>query len=169
MELFQFSSATWESGQRVISAARSSLFTSQILIKGFNYTPTQIFVQSIQRWFDLITLYLCGPGDLLPADGVLIQGSDLRIDESSLTGESDHVKKSLDKDPMLLSGAPFSSFTSDYSQVQSDLCWLFLLNQMLFICLRCGVYYSNTFCRILITVFFIITASVIDTWLFELD
>uniref|UniRef100_A0A674NPI4 Calcium-transporting ATPase n=1 Tax=Takifugu rubripes TaxID=31033 RepID=A0A674NPI4_TAKRU len=43
-------------------------------------------------------------GDLLPADGVLIQGNDLKIDESSLTGESDHVKKSLDKDPMLLSG-----------------------------------------------------------------
>ncbi|XP_075583330.1 plasma membrane calcium-transporting ATPase 1 isoform X14 [Pelecanus crispus] len=43
-------------------------------------------------------------GDLLPADGVLIQGNDLKIDESSLTGESDHVKKSLDRDPMLLSG-----------------------------------------------------------------
>ncbi|KTF81390.1 hypothetical protein cypCar_00024257 [Cyprinus carpio] len=43
-------------------------------------------------------------GDLLPADGVLIQGNDLKIDESSLTGESDHVSKSIDKDPMLLSG-----------------------------------------------------------------
>ncbi|XP_042322538.1 plasma membrane calcium-transporting ATPase 1 isoform X4 [Sceloporus undulatus] len=43
-------------------------------------------------------------GDLLPADGVLIQGNDLKIDESSLTGESDHVKKTLDRDPMLLSG-----------------------------------------------------------------
>nr|XP_046199847.1 plasma membrane calcium-transporting ATPase 3-like isoform X1 [Oncorhynchus gorbuscha] len=43
-------------------------------------------------------------GDLLPADGILIQGNDLKIDESSLTGESDHVKKSVDKDPMLLSG-----------------------------------------------------------------
>ncbi|XP_067247983.1 plasma membrane calcium-transporting ATPase 1 isoform X1 [Chanodichthys erythropterus] len=43
-------------------------------------------------------------GDLLPADGVLIQGNDLKIDESSLTGESDHVKKSLEKDPLLLSG-----------------------------------------------------------------
>ncbi|XP_035520536.1 plasma membrane calcium-transporting ATPase 1-like [Morone saxatilis] len=43
-------------------------------------------------------------GDLLPADGVLIQSNDLKIDESSLTGESDHVKKSLDRDPMLLSG-----------------------------------------------------------------
>uniref|UniRef100_A0A668AVJ5 Calcium-transporting ATPase n=1 Tax=Myripristis murdjan TaxID=586833 RepID=A0A668AVJ5_9TELE len=43
-------------------------------------------------------------GDLLPADGVLIQGNDLKIDESSLTGESDHVKKTEEKDPMLLSG-----------------------------------------------------------------
>uniref|UniRef100_A0A8C2WRF3 Calcium-transporting ATPase n=1 Tax=Cyclopterus lumpus TaxID=8103 RepID=A0A8C2WRF3_CYCLU len=43
-------------------------------------------------------------GDLLPADGVLIQGNDLKIDESSLTGESDHVKKCVEKDPMLLSG-----------------------------------------------------------------
>ncbi|XP_067102958.1 plasma membrane calcium-transporting ATPase 2 isoform X2 [Osmerus mordax] len=43
-------------------------------------------------------------GDLLPADGILIQGNDVKIDESSLTGESDHVKKAADKDPMLLSG-----------------------------------------------------------------
>nr|XP_019566991.1 PREDICTED: plasma membrane calcium-transporting ATPase 4 isoform X2 [Rhinolophus sinicus] len=43
-------------------------------------------------------------GDLLPADGILIQGNDLKIDESSLTGESDHVKKSVERDPMLLSG-----------------------------------------------------------------
>ncbi|XP_076131627.1 plasma membrane calcium-transporting ATPase 3b isoform X2 [Alosa pseudoharengus] len=43
-------------------------------------------------------------GDLLPADGILVQSNDLKIDESSLTGESDHVRKSADKDPMLLSG-----------------------------------------------------------------
>ncbi|XP_070789779.1 plasma membrane calcium-transporting ATPase 2 isoform X6 [Pituophis catenifer annectens] len=43
-------------------------------------------------------------GDLLPTDGVFIQGNDLKIDESSLTGESDQVRKSVDKDPMLLSG-----------------------------------------------------------------
>uniref|UniRef100_A0A8C4VHF0 Calcium-transporting ATPase n=1 Tax=Gopherus evgoodei TaxID=1825980 RepID=A0A8C4VHF0_9SAUR len=30
-------------------------------------------------------------GDLLPSDGILIQGNDLKIDESSLTGESDHL------------------------------------------------------------------------------
>lgn len=43
-------------------------------------------------------------GDLLPADGILIQSNDLKIDESSLTGESDHVKKGEHADPMVLSG-----------------------------------------------------------------
>ncbi|VDM94842.1 unnamed protein product [Thelazia callipaeda] len=43
-------------------------------------------------------------GDLLPADGVLVQSNDLKIDESSLTGESDQIRKSPDFDPMLLSG-----------------------------------------------------------------
>ncbi|KAG5895095.1 hypothetical protein JTB14_023268 [Gonioctena quinquepunctata] len=43
-------------------------------------------------------------GDLLPADGILIQSNDLKIDESSLTGESDHVKKGEAFDPTILSG-----------------------------------------------------------------
>lgn len=51
-------------------------------------------------------------GDLLPADGVLLQGNDLKIDESSLTGESDHVKKTQEKDPMLLSGSQNPLFRS---------------------------------------------------------
>uniref|UniRef100_A0AC34FP68 Calcium-transporting ATPase n=1 Tax=Panagrolaimus sp. ES5 TaxID=591445 RepID=A0AC34FP68_9BILA len=43
-------------------------------------------------------------GDLLPADGVVIQSNDLKLDESSLTGESDLIRKSPDTDPILLSG-----------------------------------------------------------------
>lgn len=43
-------------------------------------------------------------GDLLPADGIIMQSNDLKVDESSLTGESDHVKKGVEIDPMVLSG-----------------------------------------------------------------
>jgi len=43
-------------------------------------------------------------GDLLPADGLIMQSNDLKVDESSLTGESDQVNKGVDKDPMVLSG-----------------------------------------------------------------
>lgn len=43
-------------------------------------------------------------GDLMPADGILIQSNDMKVDEASLTGESDHVKKGIDSDPMLFSG-----------------------------------------------------------------
>ena len=41
---------------------------------------------------------------MLPADGILIQSNDLKVDESSLTGESDLMKKGIERDPMLLSG-----------------------------------------------------------------
>lgn len=43
-------------------------------------------------------------GDILPADGILIQSNDLKMDESSFTGESDYIKKSVESDPILLSG-----------------------------------------------------------------
>ena len=43
-------------------------------------------------------------GDMIPADGIIIHSNDLKVDESSLTGESDHVKKGQFTDPILLSG-----------------------------------------------------------------
>ncbi|CAF4288263.1 unnamed protein product, partial [Rotaria sordida] len=42
-------------------------------------------------------------GDALPADGIVVQSNDLKVDESSLTGESDLIKKYESKDPFLLS------------------------------------------------------------------
>ena len=42
-------------------------------------------------------------GDMIPADGLLVQNNDLKIDESSLTGESDLVKKGAGN-PFILSG-----------------------------------------------------------------
>lgn len=66
------------------------------------YLPPRCPSFSVQ--LTLLNPIFLQPGDLLPADGLFIQGNDLKIDESSLTGESDQVRKSVDKDPMLLSG-----------------------------------------------------------------
>lgn len=43
-------------------------------------------------------------GDMIPADGLLIQANDLKVDESSLTGETDLIHKNVDSDAILLSG-----------------------------------------------------------------
>ena len=50
--------------------------------------------------FSLSPFFQVKYGDLLPADGIIMQSNDLKVDESSLTGESDHVKKGLDVDPV---------------------------------------------------------------------
>lgn len=41
-------------------------------------------------------------GDQIPADGVLINANDVKVDESGMTGESDEIKKNLDKDPFMI-------------------------------------------------------------------
>lgn len=46
-------------------------------------------------------------GDLVPADGIIVEANDLTIDESSLTGESDLIKKSTNTNMLLLSGNLF--------------------------------------------------------------
>ena len=42
-------------------------------------------------------------GDALPTDGVLIQGNDVRVDESSMTGENDYIRKGPNRDVIMLS------------------------------------------------------------------
>ncbi|KAG7402361.1 Calcium-transporting ATPase 10, plasma membrane-type [Phytophthora boehmeriae] len=48
-------------------------------------------------------------GDKVPTDAVLIHGSDLKCNESSLTGEPDDVNKTAQKDPFLLSSCLVAS------------------------------------------------------------
>lgn len=43
-------------------------------------------------------------GDLIPADGIIVQSNDLKIDESSLTGETDLIKKDDLNSIIILSG-----------------------------------------------------------------
>lgn len=57
----------------------------------------------------------------MPADGVVIQSTDLKVDESSLTGESDHVKKSPMLDPTLLSGASLSTIFLMFPYSKSEI------------------------------------------------
>ncbi|CAI9107743.1 OLC1v1007178C1 [Oldenlandia corymbosa var. corymbosa] len=44
-------------------------------------------------------------GDQIPADGVFIDGHSLQVDESSMTGESDHVQVDSTQNPFLISGS----------------------------------------------------------------
>jgi P-type E1-E2 ATPase len=48
-------------------------------------------------------IIILAEGDKIPCDGFLIHYNDLRVDESSMTGENLPVEKSCDKDPLLLS------------------------------------------------------------------
>lgn len=43
-------------------------------------------------------------GDLVPTDGIVTQANDLKIDESSITGETDQIKKDLFENVTVLSG-----------------------------------------------------------------
>lgn len=49
-------------------------------------------------------LFIAYLGNTLPVDGILLRSSELQIDESSLTGESDMIKKNTEDDVVLLSG-----------------------------------------------------------------
>ena len=44
-------------------------------------------------------------GVLIPADGILLRSSDLKVNESALTGESEDIVKNETSAPILLSGA----------------------------------------------------------------
>ncbi|KAG6593093.1 Calcium-transporting ATPase 12, plasma membrane-type, partial [Cucurbita argyrosperma subsp. sororia] len=50
---------------------------------------------------DVVVLNL---GDQIPADGLFLSGHSLQVDESSMTGESDHVILNSTENPFLLSG-----------------------------------------------------------------
>ncbi|KAJ9696037.1 hypothetical protein PVL29_008345 [Vitis rotundifolia] len=44
-------------------------------------------------------------GDQIPADGLFLEGHSMQVDESSMTGESDHVKVDRERNPFLFSGS----------------------------------------------------------------
>lgn len=62
------------------------------------------------RIFDVVVgdVIILESGEKIPADGIFIQGDELRVDESSMTGETD-LKKKDEKDPWLLCGCQVNS------------------------------------------------------------
>jgi Ca2+-transporting ATPase len=54
------------------------------------------------------------PGDVISADGVLVEASNLKADESAATGESDTIKKNFIKDPFILSGSKITEGVGKY-------------------------------------------------------
>ncbi|XP_027352017.1 calcium-transporting ATPase 12, plasma membrane-type [Abrus precatorius] len=66
-----------------------------------NGRPQQISIFEVVVG-DIVSLKI---GDQIPADGLFLTGHSLQVDESSMTGESDHVEIELLKSPFLLSGA----------------------------------------------------------------
>ena len=76
-----------------------------------------IKVSQLPKNMNMFKLSFSFTGDLLPADGIIIQSNDLKVDESSLTGESDHVKKGEVRDPMMLSGEQLHFKTRKLSKV----------------------------------------------------
>eukprot|EP00727_Mastigamoeba_balamuthi_P001904 m51a1_g11710 hypothetical protein (1022) ;mRNA; f:62535-66059 len=65
--------------------------------------------------FDLVVgdIVLLETGDFTPADMLLITGRGLSIDESTLTGEPDSIKKEEQKDPFLMSGCKVMAGTGE--------------------------------------------------------
>ncbi|KAK9930935.1 hypothetical protein M0R45_018237 [Rubus argutus] len=60
-------------------------------------------------------------GDQVPADGLLLEGHSLSVDESSMTGESDHVEITVTENPFLFSGTKIADgLWSDACHISRD-------------------------------------------------
>ena len=76
-------------------------------------------------------------GDQIPADGLFLQGHSLMVDESSMTGESDHVEIYETICPFLLSGAKVILYNNlfiikfIFKQVTDDNSFMFLTSLFL--------------------------------------
>ncbi|XVE62819.1 hypothetical protein DITRI_Ditri06bG0150600 [Diplodiscus trichospermus] len=67
------------------------------VVRNGRHHPVSIFDLVVG---DVVSLKI---GDQVPADGLFVEGHSLKVDESSMTGESDHVEVN-NKNPFLLSG-----------------------------------------------------------------
>ncbi|KAL0457124.1 UNVERIFIED_CONTAM: Calcium-transporting ATPase 12, plasma membrane-type [Sesamum latifolium] len=69
-------------------------------------------------------------GDQVPADGLFVEGYSLRVDESSMTGESDHVEVNKDQNPFLLSGSKVAEGCAKMLVVSVGLNWGLIMSSI---------------------------------------
>jgi len=70
--------------------------------KAVKVSASDILVGDVVRLFQ---------GDKVPADGIFIEGSDLKVNESAMTGEPIDIHKTQQKDPFLVSGTAVTEGT----------------------------------------------------------
>lgn len=80
-----------------LSDESSNLMKVEVVRKGHRQ-PISIFEVVVG---DIVCLKI---GDQVPADGLFLDGHSLKVDESSMTGESDYVEVNETDNPFLLSG-----------------------------------------------------------------
>jgi Ca2+-transporting ATPase len=73
------------------------------VVRGGRRWPISIFEVVVG---DIVYLKI---GDQIPADGLFLEGHSLKVDESSMTGESDHVEIHETRNPFLQSGTKVKS------------------------------------------------------------
>lgn len=96
----------------VVLVTACSDFQQSLQFRDLDNEKKKIYIQVTRNGarekvsiFDLVVgdIVHLSTGDQIPADGLLIEGNELKVDESTMTGESDLKKKSCEN-PFLLSG-----------------------------------------------------------------
>ncbi|CBI34168.3 unnamed protein product, partial [Vitis vinifera] len=91
----------WYDGGSIIFSSESSDIRVQVVRQG-RRQPVSIFQLVVG---DIVFLNI---GDQVPADGLFMEGHSLKVDESSMTGESDHVEINEKENPFMFSGTKVS-------------------------------------------------------------
>ena len=120
VELITDRTTGWHDGVAILIAISLCIFvsswndyTQSLQFRALNADKRNITVHVLREGrrqgvsvFDLVVgdIVVLATGDHIPADGLLLEGQAVVVDESAMTGESDPMKKSAQHRPFMLSG-----------------------------------------------------------------
>jgi len=118
--VFEDPSHGWYEGTAILSAVlivscvtAGNNWSQESQFRSLNQTEINKRVKAVRGGekveilaFDIMVgdILMLEKGDLIPADGIVLESFALLVDESSMTGESDMIEKSTDYAPFMLSG-----------------------------------------------------------------